>query len=217
MLKTKIWKFSTAELEYFEHIIKPGKLKIDHGHTRSLRKVLPPTNKSEMRLVLGMCTIYPRFVDNLTCNAGCLHTMLEKHSFKMVLPQRETISGLSTADHHNPCPAHPGTPSTRTFVFGWYRRISLWNQLFPPPNHFGGRSTHKLLLVRIRISRLENYSAPEREQHTIVCVIKILCSYLHHKEFLVHIDDDVLQLLLTFQKPSGRLSQWPHRLAEYSF
>lgn len=63
-LQIKKDKFIRTEVEYIGHINKPGKIKIDHAHTASLRNALPPTNKSEYRSCLEPCNVYCRFSDN---------------------------------------------------------------------------------------------------------------------------------------------------------
>lgn len=47
-LKVKKCKFSTSELEYLGHIIRPGRLAVDGANTESLKKAQPPTLKTEL-------------------------------------------------------------------------------------------------------------------------------------------------------------------------
>lgn len=63
----------------------------------------------------------------------------------------------------------------------------------------------------------KNYSAPERECLAVVWAIKTLRPYLLYETFTVCTDYSALHWFINITKPSGRLTRWRLRLAEFVF
>lgn len=56
-------------VEYLRHIIKPGRLKVNRVHTSGLREARSPGPETDVRSLLGLCSVYRRFL-KLFC-ASC--------------------------------------------------------------------------------------------------------------------------------------------------
>lgn len=216
-LKIKKCKFFTKTVEYLGHIIMPGKLEIDHAHTASLREALPPTNKSELRSFLGLCNVYRRFVENFAHKAGCLHTLLQKHSPEQFSLNNEQLGAFRNLIDVILSPPALSLPqlnlpySVDTDASAYGLGCSL-HQTSPT----GARNTIGYW-SRSLVPAERNYSAPERECLAVVWALKTLRPYLLYETFIVHTDHAALRWLLTIQEPSGRLMRWRLRLAEYNF
>ena len=64
---------------------------------------------------------------------------------------------------------------------------------------------------------MQNYSATERECHSVVWAVTILRPYTEGQKFVVRTDHDKLRWQLTLNDPSGRLMRWRLRLSEFDF
>ena len=216
-LKIKKCKFFTTTVEYLGHVIKPGRLEIDHAHTASLREALPPTNKSELRSFLGLCNVYRRFVENFSTKAGPLNELLRKNTpdkFTLNDDQLKAFKELIEVILSPPALALPqnGLPySVDTDASDYGIGCSLFQTTEDNERRTIGYWSRSLVPAE------KNYSAPERECLAVVWTLKTLRPYLLYEKFTVHTDHAALRWLLTIEEPSGRLMRWRLRLCEYTF
>jgi Reverse transcriptase (RNA-dependent DNA polymerase) len=70
--------FFKETVNYLGHVIRPGKLAMAEKNTRALREAKPPTTQTELRLFLGLCNVYRRFVVGLAKIASPLNALLRK-------------------------------------------------------------------------------------------------------------------------------------------
>jgi len=54
--------FFQVEVEYFRHVIRPGRVRVLEKNLRALRVLRYPETQTQMKSVLGMCGVYRRFV-----------------------------------------------------------------------------------------------------------------------------------------------------------
>lgn len=92
-LKIKCNFFST-NVEYLGHVVKFEKLKTDHAHSKSVKNALSPTNKSESRSFLGLCSVYCRFVGSFVHKSGFLYRFLHKPNPKTFFLSKEKIQAF---------------------------------------------------------------------------------------------------------------------------
>ena len=216
-LKIKKCKFFTKSVEYLGHIIRPGRLEIDHAHTASLKEALPPKNKSELRSFLGLCNVYRRFVHRFSHVSGPLNELLKKNSsdsFTLNETQLESFQNLIGTILSPPALSLPRRDlpySVDTDASAYGLGCSLFQTDEENQRHTIGYWSRSLVPAE------KNYSAPERECLGVVWALKTLRAYLLYEEFTVHTDHSALRWLLTIQEPSGRLMRWRLRLAEYNF
>jgi len=61
-LKSKKCQFFQTSVEYLGHIMSPGEMRVHNKSLEALAKVGHPRTKTQLRSLLGMCTVYRRFV-----------------------------------------------------------------------------------------------------------------------------------------------------------
>lgn len=79
-LKLSKCKFFCATVTLFAHVVKPGKLETKNCAMRSLKQVVPPHNKREIRSFLRLHDVYRRLVQNFAHIESSLNNMLPKES-----------------------------------------------------------------------------------------------------------------------------------------
>lgn len=65
-------------MEYLGHIFKPVRLGIDKTNFASLRDAQPPTNKTQLGTLFGLCNFYQCFIYAFTGRAHPLNKRLKK-------------------------------------------------------------------------------------------------------------------------------------------
>jgi len=61
------------EVEYLEHIVRPGQLRVHNKNVDALKHAKFPTTKTQLRSFLGMCNVYRRFFKDFAKQAKPLN------------------------------------------------------------------------------------------------------------------------------------------------
>lgn len=75
IMKINKWTLFQTKRNYLGHIVRLGKLKINHNHTTSLRETLSPENISELFFLIGSCNVFWSFIGSFPHKAGSLHLL----------------------------------------------------------------------------------------------------------------------------------------------
>ena len=215
-LKISKCRFFSETVEYLGHLIKPGKLEIDSANTKSLRDAQPPTNKSQIRSFLGLCNVYRRFIKNFAVLAFPLNQLLRKNtpdSFELNEEQMKSFHKFIDIICSPPVLALPtrNLPyilDTDASAYGLGATLFQVHDDGKKPIGFWSRSLK---------DAEKSYSATERECLAVVWALQTLRPYLLYEEFTVFTDHDSLTWLYNVTEPSGKLTRWRLRLAEFHF
>lgn len=92
--------FACDSIEYLGHVTAPGKLHIARHTTEAIVANPYPTTASQMRLFIGLCNVYSRFVSELVKVAAPLSLRLKKGKrlhFDFGGEERSSINELKSA------------------------------------------------------------------------------------------------------------------------
>lgn len=62
ILKLMKCAFSTNKIDYLGQIIRPGGLEVPNNTTDAIRHLKAPTKKTELRIVIGLCSVFCQFL-----------------------------------------------------------------------------------------------------------------------------------------------------------
>ena len=79
------------ELKFFGVILSSAGVKQDPEKTAVLREALPPSNISELRSFLGLCTHLSRFIPNFSAKTASLRALLKKNE-KFVCTKEQDLT-----------------------------------------------------------------------------------------------------------------------------
>jgi Reverse transcriptase (RNA-dependent DNA polymerase) len=77
-LKLAKCHFFKDTVDYFGHVIRPGRLGVAENNTDSLKGATLPRTQTELRSFLGLCNVYRRFVPRFAALAAPLNIYLTK-------------------------------------------------------------------------------------------------------------------------------------------
>ena len=66
------------EIEYLDHIIETGELKVAKKTITAIQGFAPPKTRTEIKSFLGMCNVYRRFIKELATISDPLNALLRK-------------------------------------------------------------------------------------------------------------------------------------------
>ena len=170
-------------------------------------KQYEPSNVSEVRRFLGLCSYYRRFVPNFADLAHSLHQCTEhKQTFNWNDELEQSFNSLKKALTKAPVLCYPD-----------------------PEAHFvldTDASAHgigaELSQIQSGDERVVAYysctlSRPERNYCVTVKSIHHFHHYLYGRQFTVRTDHAALRWLLNFRNPEGQIARWIERLQHYDF
>lgn len=91
-LKLKKCKFSAETIDYWGQSIQPGGLELKEHITDSVGNRVHPTIKTRIRSLLGLWSVFRRFITNFACLAALLYNKLRKNEQKQISPSNEMES-----------------------------------------------------------------------------------------------------------------------------
>ena len=220
-LKLKKCDFFRNKVNYLGYVITPGKLSVATKNTEAFAKAKFPTNITQLRSFLGAANVYRRFVKDFSKIAKPLSAMTQKDAnpqwddpTEMQLDAFETLKRklVSPPVLALPMPNRPFLIDTDASAYQLGAAL-LQQQDDENPNDYVPVGYFSKTLSDTE----RNYSTTERECFAVVWSLLTLRPYLDGTRFYVRTDHDALKWLMTLNDPSGRLTRWRLRLAEFDF
>ncbi len=184
---------------------------------QAVREYKQPQTKKQVRVFLGLCGYYRRFIPSFSTIANPLTELTRKTKENIV--KWDTHCKLAFKSLKKALTQHPVlTPpdwenqfvlQTDASATGLGYVLSQRNQ--DGEEHPVAYGSRKLL------PREQKYSAIEREALAIVSGIKHYRTYLEGTEFKVETDHDPLTRLSNLKDSHGRLARWALTLQPYHF
>ncbi|KII63191.1 Transposon Ty3-I Gag-Pol polyprotein [Thelohanellus kitauei] len=207
-------KFGYGEIEFMGYIVSDRGL---HANTDSVKPILDwkaPTNTTNLKSFLGMCTFYHRFIRNMATIAAPLYDLLKKgnpwfwsescnSSFEKLKDRLSNIPTISFPDPHKEFVVNCDASHVAMGAV-----LSQYNETELVPISFASKSFS---------SSQKNYSTIDKECCAIVFAVRKFRKYLLGKKFIILTDHNPLVSLRNLKDPRGRRARWLMELEEFDY
>ncbi|GFU81391.1 retrovirus-related Pol polyprotein from transposon 412 [Trichonephila clavipes] len=207
-------KFFQKEVNYLGHIISAECVRTDPEKASAVKNWKRPENLRELRIFLGLCTYYRKFVKGFSNIARPLHKLTEsKQKFQWTKECEDSFLQLKEALTSSPILIYPqpdkpfilDTDASNESVGavlsqeidGQERVVAYWSKCLSKPER--------------------NYCVTRKELLAIVKAIEHFHHYLYGQKFLLRTDHASLTWLMNFRNTEGQVARWIQRLNEYYF
>ena len=213
-LKPKKCHLFQQKVQYLGHIVSEEGIATDPEKTESIRKWHRPSNVTELRSFLGLCSYYRRFVPEFASIARPLIKLTEKSSqFEWTDDQEESWRILkeklmSPPILKYPDPEVPFVLDTDASDFGIGAVLSQVQD---------GEERVVAYGSRVLTKQERRYCVTRRELLAVVHFIKYFRHYLVGKRFTLRTDHASLKWLRHFKNPEGQVARWLEVLETYDF
>ncbi len=211
-LKAKKSVFFTSSIEYLGHHITRDGIQPSETKVKALMKMPPPTDLTQLRSFVGLCSYFRKFIKGYTEKAKPLTDLTKKNCvFSWDEMQQTAFVELKNALAEAPMLAHPDF----MLEFELHTDASSYGIGASLVQHQKGTETPISFFSRTLTPCETRYSVTERECLAIVRAVRAFRPYLHGRKFTVVTDHHALCWLLSLKEPHGRLGRWSLQLMEY--
>ena len=215
-LKIRIDKcqFSKNSVEFLGHLITSEGIGPNKKNVEAVTSFPIPSKVKDVRLFLGLCNYYRRFIKNYSVLAGPLLQLLKKNAiFHCLSPQHESFMALKERLTTAPILVYQdfSIPST-LYTDANGDSISI--------NHTQTQHGHERAILyggRNFSDTEKKYSVTEREALSVIVAIQKCGPYLLGNHFTVVVDHQALKWLMNLRNPTGRLARGVLTLHGYDF
>lgn len=210
-------KFFRKSLKYLGYVVDELGLRTDPEKVASILEFRTPSSAHDVKVFLGTCSWYRRFIRNFSTIAAPLNKLTSKGKsappFKWTEEAEESFNKLKDALITAPILAVPDFE--KPFVV--HCDASAYGLGGMLSQEIDGRE-HPIAYVSRSLNKAEqNYSATEREALAVIFAVEKFQAYLGSRKFKVVTDHSSLKWFLKLENPSGRLARWGCRLSQYNF
>lgn len=212
-LKAKKCCLCAKEVSFLGHIISEKGIATDPAKIESVKKWPVPTNVTDLRSFLGLCSYYRRYIKDFAYIARCLHSLTQKgKSFVWDAKCQESFDTLKSHLTSAPILAHPDF--TKDFILDTDASNEAIGAVLSQLNDQGtevvvGYASRALQKCERR------YCVTRKELLAVVNFVKHYKHYLYGRRFVVRTDHGSLRWLMQFKNPEGQLARWLEVLSEF--
>lgn len=210
-------KFFRSSIKYLGYVVDEFGLRTDPEKVSAILNFPTPTSSREVKMFLGTCSWYRRFIRNFSTIAAPLNKLTcsgknappfswseeAEESFNTLKNALVTAPVLAVPDFDKPFTVHCDASS-----YGLGGMLSQEIEGHDHPIAFVSRSLNKAE---------RNYSATEREALAVLFSVEKFEPYLGSRPFKVVTDHSSLKWFTKLENPSGRLARWFCRLSQFDF
>ena len=213
-LKPKKCHFFCKEVLYLGHRVSKEGIATDPEKVKAVQDWEVPTNLTDVRSFLGLCSYYRRFIPQFSSIAKPLTKLTEKNQgFKWGVEQEEAWAVLKQRMLTAPILAYPDPQcefivDTDASAYGIGAVLSQIQNGEERVIAYGSRSLTK---------EERRYCVTRREMLAIVYFLKYFRHYLYGRRFKVRTDHGALRWLMNFKDPQGQVARWLEVLGTYEF
>ena len=206
--------FCKEEIKFLGWVVNATGHKPDPEKVTAIEKFKSPTNRTEIKRFLGMCSYFRDSIENFAIIAAPLNRLLgKKIPWEWSLREETAVIELKHKLTTAPCLVHyDHTKPVRLHTDASYSGLGyVLIHLMDGKEHpfrYGSRSLSSCEL---------NYGITELECLAIVYAINKNRHFLLGINFEIMTDSHSLCWLLRAKEPNSRLTRWSLRLAEYDF
>src|SRR3989441_3429241 len=201
-------------ISFLGHIVSEEGVSTDPSKIDAVTEGPTPTNVTEVRAFLGLCSYYRRFVKNFASIAGPLHGLTGRGvPFEWSEACEEGFVELKRRLVSSPILAMPRDEGN----FGLDTDAS-YEAIGAGLSQVQDGQERVVCYASRLLNRTErNYCVTRRELLAVVFFIKQFRNYLLGRRFLVRTDHSALRWLRNLSEPIGQQARWLETLEEFEF
>ncbi len=202
------------QIKYLGHIISGDGVATDKEKVYCIQTWPTPSNVSEVRQFLGLCSYYRRFIANFANIAQPLYQCTEKaRNFHWTSETEKAFQTLKQLLASAPVLGYPHPEGhllldTDASAHAIGAVLSQVQQGEERVLAYYSRALGKSEL---------HYCTTRRELLAVVKSIGHFHHYLYGRRFTVRTDHAALKWLMNFRQPEGQVARWIERLQQYDF
>lgn len=216
-IKLKKCTFASDEIKYLGHQIGGGKHSPQNDKVLAIRQLKKPTNKKEVRSILGLMGFYRAYIPNYAevalplteltkgrKSGGILWGKREEESFRKLKDSLSGVTALSTPDCTQPFQVHTdasdyavGCCLTQLDNRGNYKPIAFASQKLTGSQ--------------------KNWATIEKEAYAVLFGLKKFDKWLHGTTVEIVTDHNPLRYLSETTPRSPKLTRWALALQRWSY
>ena len=213
-LKAKKCHIFAEQVEFLGHIISPEGIATDPKKVEAIKIWREPSNVTEVRSFVGLCSYYRRYIKNFAAIAKPLNKLTEKNnSFHWTRECQEAFDALKARLIQSPILSSPNfnepfildTDASNTAIGAVLSQV------------IDGQERVVAYASRALSKQERKYCVTRKELLAVVYFVKYFRYYLYGKHFTVRTDHSSLRWLLNFKNPEGQLARWLEVLTTYDF
>ena len=213
-LKAKKCDLFARKVEYLGHVITEDGIATSASKTKAIDEWSVPSNASEVRSFLGLCSYYRKFVSGFAEIASPLHALTTKgKDFKWTEECQHSFEALRRALVISPILASPNF--SKSFILDTDASDKSIGAVLS--QNIEGKERVCAYASRTLSKSERKYCVTRKELLAVVHFIKYFRHYLYGHKFLVRTDHSSLKWLMHFKNPENQLARWLDILSQYDF
>ena len=199
---------------YLGHILSESGISTDPRKIEAVSTWPPPSNLSELRSFLGLCSYYRRFIASFAEIAKPLHKLLEGgQTFQWTPETQQAFQELKERLVRAPILGYP-LPDAPFILDTDASNHAIGAVLSQVQD---GQERVIAYYSQTLSHTQKQYCVTRRELLVVVKAVQHFHHYLYGHHFTVRSDHAALKWLLSFRNPEGQIARWIQRLQEYDF
>ena len=216
-LQAKISKcsFAQKETKYLGYIISKDRKKPDPAKVKAIKEMRPPTDKSEVRGVLGLAGFYRDFIKNFSGITKPLNDLLTKDTeFVWAQEQQQAFEQLKNAISEQSMLEFP-RKNWQFEVHTDASTVAVGAVLLQRDPEGKPHIIEHFSKVLAKAQR--KVSIPVLECYAIIMALRKFRPYIFGTHFKIFTDHYGLQFLKSKKSPSAQMQRWWWEVSEYDF
>ena len=213
-LKPNKCSFGVKQVTFLGHIVSEDGISTDPKKIEAMTKLATPTNRKQLRSMLGLFSYYRKFVQNFSKIASPLYKLTsEKNQF--VWNQECDIAVEELKEKLTTTPVLIFPDYEKQFVI--YTDASS-DGLGAVLSQEKDGVEHPVVYASRTLGATEkSYSSPKLECLALTWAVQFFHNYIHGKEFVIVTDHNNLTWLSNNRNTSSMLGRWSVILGGYNF
>ena len=202
------------KVRYLGHIVSADGIATDPEKNAAVKAWPLPTNASEVKSFLGLCSYYRRFVPSFSDVAQPLNRLCEKgQTFNWSVAADNAFQQLKLALTEAPVMAYP-LPEAPFILDTDASNCAIGAVLSQVQQ---GEERVIAYFSRTLNKPEKQYCVTRKELLAIIRAIKHFHHYLYGRPFVIRTYHSALRWLFNFREPEGQIARWIQKLQEYTF
>ena len=211
-LKARKCTLFARQVKYLGHVISDNGVETDPDKISAIKEWPQPTDKTQVRSFLGLCSYYRKFIRDFANIARPLHKLTEKsRSFKWSEECDRAFVVLKERLTNSPILTHPDF--SKSFILDTDASDQSIGAVLS--QEIDGKEKVVAYASRCLSKSERKYCVTRKELLAVIHFIKYFRHYLYGRKFIIRTDHSSLKWLLRFKDPEGQLARWLEVVSSY--